>query len=165
MIGQLGNTVVVRLAYSDRDTVLEVLGAMHAQSMAMTDHHHVGLADVQRAIGVGDLFDTLMVTENLPMSARTGVTLAPGIELAGVDTDDGTQYPMNVVVLPGDGASEATGDEAGRILIRFGYQPGAFDAATVRDYSDRLRTLLREMIGHPHRAVSRLRLLEPAEEA
>ena len=99
------------------------------------------------------------------MSARTGVTLAPGIELAGVDTDDGTQYPMNVVVLPGDGASEATGDEAGRILIRFGYQPSAFDAATVREYSDRLRTLLREMISHPDRAVSRLRLLEPAEEA
>ncbi|WP_420791761.1 amino acid adenylation domain-containing protein [Actinomycetospora callitridis] len=153
MIGQFGNTVVVRLAYSDRDTVLEVLGGMHEQSMAMTDHHHVGLADVQRAVGVGDLFDTLMVTENLPMSARTGVTLAPGIELAGVDTDDGTQYPMNVVVLPEP-----------EIVIRFGYQ-GAFDAATVRDYSDRLRTLLREMISHPQRAVSRLRLLEPAEEA
>ena len=51
--------------------------------MAMTDHHHVGLADVQRTVGVGDLFDTLMVTENLPMSARTGVTLRRGSSWPG----------------------------------------------------------------------------------
>uniref|UniRef100_UPI0035A19849 amino acid adenylation domain-containing protein n=1 Tax=Actinomycetospora flava TaxID=3129232 RepID=UPI0035A19849 len=154
MIGQLGNTVVVRLAHRDGDTVEQVLAAMHEQSVAMTDHHHVGLAEVQRAVGVGDLFDTLLVTENLPMSARTGVTLAPGVQLDGVDTDDGTHYPLNVVVLPEP-----------RIVVRFGYQPRAFDDDAVRDIGDRLRTLLRDMVDHPGRAVSRLRLLEPEQEA
>ncbi|WP_373695075.1 amino acid adenylation domain-containing protein [Actinomycetospora aeridis] len=154
MIGQLGNTVVVRFRYRDADTVEHVLRAVHEQSVAMTDHHHVGLADVQRAAGVGDLFDTLFVTENLPMSARTGVTLAPGVVLDGVATDDGTHYPMNVVVLPEE-----------RILVRFGYQPRAFDEETVRRIGDRLRTLLRDMVDHPERPVARLRLLEPAREA
>lgn len=154
MIGQLGNTVVVRLTHRDRDTVDQVLAAMHEQSVAMTDHHHVGLAEIQRAVGVGDLFDTLLVTENLPMSARTGVTLAPGVELDGVDTADGTHYPLNVVVLPEP-----------RIVVRFGYQPRAFDDDAVRDIGDRLRVLLRDMVDHPDRAVSRLRLLEPEQEA
>ncbi|MDD7940431.1 amino acid adenylation domain-containing protein [Actinomycetospora lutea] len=154
MIGQLGNTVVVRLTHRDRDTAEQVLAAMHEQSVAMTDHHHAGLAEVQRAVGVGDLFDTLVVTENLPMSARTGVTLAPGVQLDGVDTDDGTHYPLNIVVLPEQ-----------RIVLRFGYQPSAFDDAAVRDIGERLRTLLRDMVDHPDRAVSRLRLLEPEQEA
>ncbi|MFC5141511.1 amino acid adenylation domain-containing protein [Actinomycetospora rhizophila] len=154
MIGQLGSTVVVRLTHRDRDTVDQVLAAMHEQSVAMTDHHHVGLAEVHRAVGVGDLFDTLFVTENLPRSARTGVTLAPGVQLDGVDTDDGTHYPLNVVVLPEP-----------RIVIRFGYQRHAFDDDAVRDIGDRLRTLLRDMVDHPDRAVSRLRLLEPEQEA
>ncbi|GAA4918265.1 amino acid adenylation domain-containing protein [Actinomycetospora succinea] len=154
MIGQLSNTVVVRLAHRDGDTVERVLAAMHEQSIAMTDHHHVGLADVQRAAGVGDLFDTLLVTENLPMSARTGVTLAPGVELDGVDTDDGTHYPLNIVVLPEPS-----------LVIRFGYQRHVFDDDTVRDLGDRLRTLLRDMVDHPEQAVSRLRLLEPEQEA
>ena len=154
MIGQLGNTVVVRLEHRDGDTVLQVLDAMHEQSIAMTDHHHVGLAEVHRAVGVGDLFDTLLVTENLPMSARSGVTLAPGVQLDGVDTDDGTHYPLNVVVLPEP-----------RIVIRFGYQRHVFDDEAVRDIGERLRTLLRDMVDHPGRAVSRLSLLEPEQEA
>ena len=42
-------------------------------------HQHVGLAEIQQAAGLGDLFDTLVVFENYPVdrecaggSRRTG---------------------------------------------------------------------------------------------
>ncbi|MDN5915561.1 MAG: amino acid adenylation domain-containing protein, partial [Pseudonocardia sp.] len=152
MIGQLGNTIVVRVRHEMTDTAGDVLDAVHAQSVAMSEHHHVGLADVQRAVGAGDLFDTLLVTENLPSSARTGVTLAPGVELDGVDATDGTHYPFNLVVLP---------DES--IVLRVGYRPSVLDEARVRSYLRWMATLVADMVRHPDRPVARLRMLDPDE--
>ena len=85
---------------------------MHAQSVALADHHHVGLPDIQRAVGVGELFDTMLVMENFPLSSRQRTTLAPGLDLAGVDIIDATHYPLTVIVIPGD-----------EIVVGLGYQP------------------------------------------
>ena len=40
--------------------------ALQEQQAALLPHQHVGLADVQRAAGLGELFDTLLVFENYP---------------------------------------------------------------------------------------------------
>ncbi|WP_093275179.1 non-ribosomal peptide synthetase [Saccharopolyspora shandongensis] len=152
MIGQLGNTIPVRVRHAAGDTAARLLADVHERSVVLADHHHVGLPEIQRAVGAGELFDTMLVMENFPLSSRQRTPLAPGLELAGVDITDATHYPLTVVVIPED-----------EIVIGLGYQSRAFDEATVRDYGRWLLALLRELVADPDRPVNRLPMLEPAE--
>jgi amino acid adenylation domain-containing protein/non-ribosomal peptide synthase protein (TIGR01720 family) len=154
MIGQLGTTIPVRVAFAPADTAAGLLARVHAENARLTEHHHVGLPGIQRAAGVGDLFDTMLVMENFPLSSRDRATLAPGLDLAGVDITDATHYPLTVIVLPGE-----------EFTFGLGYQPHAFDEPSVRAYGRWLAALLREIVDFPRRPVARLRALGPDEEA
>ncbi len=156
MIGQLGTTIPVRVSHAPHETVAQVLGDVHSRSLALAEHHHVGLPDIQRAAGVGELFDTMLVMENFPAADRRGRPggAGAGPELAGVDITDATHYPLTLVVLPGE-----------EILLGLGYQPHVFAADTVRAYGRWLHTLLRAMVDDPARPVARLPLLDEAERA
>ncbi|MFF5337254.1 amino acid adenylation domain-containing protein [Streptomyces sp. NPDC013181] len=154
MIGQLGTTVPVRVRYDAHRTVTEVLAQVHAESVALADHHHVGLPGIQRAAGIGELFDTMLVMENFPLSSRTRTPLAPGLDLTGVDITDATHYALTVIVIPGDA-----------ITIGLGYQPRAFDGDTVRDHGRRLLHLLREITDDPDRPALVLPAVDADERA
>ncbi|NEC66562.1 non-ribosomal peptide synthetase [Streptomyces sp. SID9727] len=154
MIGQLGTTVPVRVRYTPDRTVTEVMAQVHAESVVLAEHHHVGLPGIQRAAGIGELFDTMLVMENFPLSSRTRTPLAPGLDLTGVDITDATHYALTVIVIPGD-----------EITVGLGYQPGAFDRDTVRDYGRWLRNLLHEITEDPDRAAVALPALDAGERA
>ncbi|MEU1150727.1 amino acid adenylation domain-containing protein [Streptomyces sp. NPDC005863] len=152
MIGQLGTTIPVRVRHTQDQTARDLMAQVHAESVALAEHHHVGLPEIQRAVGVGELFDTMLVMENFPLSSRKRTPLAPGLDLAGVDITDATHYALTVIVIPDD-----------EITIGLGYQPRAFDAATVRDHGRRLHTLLRELVADPARPALRLPTLDADE--
>ncbi|MYY05620.1 MULTISPECIES: non-ribosomal peptide synthetase [unclassified Streptomyces] len=154
MIGQLGTTVPVRVRYTQDRTVRDLLAEVHAESVALGEHHHVGLPGIQRAAGIGELFDTMLVMENFPLSSRTRTPLAPGLDLTGVDITDATHYALTVIVIPGD-----------EITIGLGYQPRAFERETVRDYGRWLRNLLREITEDPARPALALPALDADERA
>ncbi|MFC9255606.1 amino acid adenylation domain-containing protein, partial [Amycolatopsis thailandensis] len=153
MIGQLGSTIPVRVRFDAADTASTVLERVHTESVRLTDHHHTGLPDIQRAAGVGDLFDTMLVMENFPLSSRARTSLAPGLDLVGVDITDATHYPLTVIVLPGD-----------EFTVGLGYQPQAFTRDEAESYGRWLRAVLHEIVADPARPVSRLRALDADEE-
>ena len=66
-------------------------------------HQHVGLAEIQQAAGLGELFDTLMVFENYPVD-RAGLAAArpTGCGSAQVGGRDATHYPLALIVRPGE---------------------------------------------------------------
>ncbi|MEU1214517.1 amino acid adenylation domain-containing protein [Streptomyces sp. NPDC005790] len=152
MIGQLGTTIPVRVRHTRDTTARDLMAQVHTESVALAEHHHVGLPEIQRATGIGELFDTMLVMENFPLSSRNRTPLAPGLDLAGVDITDATHYALTVIVIPGDD-----------ITIGLGYQPRAFDASTVRDYGRWLHHLLREIVDDPARPAVRLPALDPGE--
>ncbi|MBB6174389.1 amino acid adenylation domain-containing protein/non-ribosomal peptide synthase protein (TIGR01720 family) [Nocardiopsis mwathae] len=152
MIGQLGTTIPVRVRHARDETAGDLMARVHAESVALTDHHYVGLPAIQRAVGVGELFDTMLVMENFPLSSRKRTPLAPGLDLAGVDITDATHYALTVIVIPDD-----------EITIGLGFQPGAFAEATVRDYGRWLRNILREIVDDPRRPAIGLPVLDQDE--
>ncbi|WP_445398072.1 amino acid adenylation domain-containing protein [Streptomyces sp. LE64] len=154
MIGQLGTTIPVRVRHAPDTTARDLMAQVHAESVALAEHHYVGLPDIQRAVGIGDLFDTMLVMENFPLSSRKRTPLAPGLDLAGVEITDATHYPLTVIVIPDDA-----------ITIGLGYQPRAFTRATVRDYGRWLHHLLREIVADPTRPAVRIPALDPDERA
>ncbi|MFD0021178.1 amino acid adenylation domain-containing protein [Streptomyces sp. NPDC058382] len=154
MIGQLGTTIPVRVRHTQDETARDLMARVHAESVALAEHHHTGLPGIQRAVGVGELFDTMLVMENFPLSSRKRTPLTRGLDLAGVDITDATHYALTVIVIPDD-----------EITIGLGYQPRAFDASTVRDYGRWLHNLLREIVEDPSRPALRLPALDADERA
>ncbi|MEU0298311.1 amino acid adenylation domain-containing protein [Streptomyces sp. NPDC006175] len=154
MIGQLGTTIPVRVRHGRDMTARQLMAQVHTESVALAEHHHIGLPEIQRATGIGELFDTMLVMENFPLSSRKRTPLAPGLDLAGVDITDATHYALTVIVIPDD-----------EITIGLGYQPRAFEASAVRDYGRWLRNLLREIVDDPARPAIRLPALDTDERA
>ncbi|WP_158079319.1 condensation domain-containing protein [Actinomadura sp. CNU-125] len=77
MVGLLFNTVPVRVRAAPADPLTAVLRRVQAEQSELFDHTFVALADVQRATGLGTLFDTLFVFQNFPGMRPTGASARP----------------------------------------------------------------------------------------
>ncbi|MGZ9827816.1 amino acid adenylation domain-containing protein [Tsukamurella ocularis] len=152
MVGQLGESIVIRVRATPEQPVGEVLADVHRRALALSDHHHLGLVEITRAAGLGELFDTMVVTENFPLSDRSVQPVEPGLDLTGVDITDATHYPLTVVVLPGE-----------RLTLGLGYRTDLLGAETVRAYGRWLTEVLRALIAAPDTPVGAIGTL-PADE-
>ncbi|MGW4348130.1 amino acid adenylation domain-containing protein [Streptomyces sp. NPDC004690] len=152
MIGQLGTTIPVRVRHTQDRTARDLMTRVHDESVALAEHHWLGLPEIQRLAGAGELFDTMLVMENFPLSDRARTPIGPGLDLAAVDITDATHYALTVIVLPGE-----------EITLGLGYQPGAFTEQQVRDYGRWLRHLLQEIVDNPERPAAALPALDAGE--
>ncbi|MEU2880583.1 amino acid adenylation domain-containing protein, partial [Streptomyces sp. NPDC007070] len=152
MIGQLGTTIPVRVRHTQDRTARDLMTRVHEESVALAEHHWLGLPEIQRLAGAGELFDTMLVMENFPLSDRARTPVGPGLDLAAVDITDATHYALTVIVLPGE-----------EITLGLGYQPGAFTEQRVRDYGRWLRHLLQEIVDNPERPAAALPALDAGE--
>ena len=57
-------------------------GVQESQSRLLA-HQHVGLAEIQRVAGAGELFDTLMVFENYPVERAAPTGGGAGVRVPG----------------------------------------------------------------------------------
>ncbi|HEY2062631.1 MAG TPA: amino acid adenylation domain-containing protein [Amycolatopsis sp.] len=100
MLGLFINTVPVRVRFDPAEPLGAVLDRVQEEQSALLAHQHVGLADIQREAGLGELFDTLMVFESYP-----GADDEPdddGLRAEIVDHRDSTHYPLTWAVEPGE---------------------------------------------------------------
>ncbi|GLW93516.1 non-ribosomal peptide synthetase [Actinokineospora globicatena] len=100
MIGLFINTLPVRVRLDPAESVASLLTRVQAEQAALLDHQHVGLSDIQRAVGVGELFDTLTVFESFPIdtAALDRAETAAGFQVSGVTGADATHYPITLTV-------------------------------------------------------------------
>jgi len=63
MVGLFINTVPVRVRLNAGEKLSGLWSTIQQGQSELLGHQHLGLADIQRAAGLGHLFDTLMVFE------------------------------------------------------------------------------------------------------
>ncbi|MEU8827138.1 non-ribosomal peptide synthase/polyketide synthase [Streptomyces sp. NPDC048636] len=95
-----------------------------------------------------NLFDSIVVFENYPVGGD--LAAAHGLALRELDGVETTNYPLNLVVYPGE-----------ELTLRLGYDPALFDPATVERMAEYLSVLLAGMAESPDRAPARLPMLTP----
>ncbi|MGA5207436.1 amino acid adenylation domain-containing protein [Streptomyces variegatus] len=143
MVGLFINIVPVRVRVAPERSLSELVGEVQRAQSALTAHHHLGLSDIQRAAGVPELFDTMMVFENYPWDEpaqdgapgpATEVRVAPALERGR----DATHYPLTLVAAPGR-----------RLYLRLDYREDLFDRATAQALLDRLRLVLTAVAEDP----------------
>ncbi|TCO62645.1 non-ribosomal peptide synthase protein (TIGR01720 family)/amino acid adenylation domain-containing protein [Actinocrispum wychmicini] len=100
MIGLLANTLPVRVRTRPDETVGDALRRLQDEQSNLLDHQHIGLADLQRIVGVTDFFDTLVAFENYPVDTELtdGEITFGGLHMLGAG-----HFPLTMLVLPGDG--------------------------------------------------------------
>ncbi|MGP5700548.1 condensation domain-containing protein [Glutamicibacter arilaitensis] len=77
-----------------------LLGAAHAAGRWIVESAGVPLSKITGALGVGTLFDTLLVVENYPQTEGNTPDGAP--RLGEIHSQDATEYPLSVSVSVGE---------------------------------------------------------------
>ena len=147
MVGLFINTqpVPVRLDPGARPAAF--LAGLQAQQAQLLAQQHVGLARIQRAIGLTDLFDTLVVFESYP---RTTVDAGPGLTVRGGIPRDATHYPVTLIAAPD-----------GTLVVK--YQSGRVDAGLAHTLADGLTAVLAAFAADvPLRDIDPVPVAEPA---
>ncbi|GAA3968819.1 non-ribosomal peptide synthetase [Gordonia caeni] len=120
MVGLFINTVPTRIRIDGPGTVADACRDLQRTSARLRDLGHVGLADIARATGTGNLFDTLFVFENAPLGTATApVSAADGARFLPLAMESLAHYPLTVAAYLLDGElvvmTESVADALGGI--------------------------------------------------
>ncbi|WP_197081938.1 non-ribosomal peptide synthase/polyketide synthase, partial [Silvibacterium bohemicum] len=150
MIGLFINTLPLRIKLSAQEKLSDLWSQIQESQAGLLAHQHVGLAEIQRALGVGELFDTLLVFENYPMDTSQVAQRVDGLRATGLTGKDATHYPLTLIVAP-----------FSELLLRLDYQPDLVGDGTA--IGERLVRLLTAAVESSEQALSALGQLSVEE--
>ncbi|MEU9453923.1 amino acid adenylation domain-containing protein [Streptomyces sp. NPDC048277] len=126
MVGLLINTVPLRVRRVPGEPVPATLARVQEEQLEMFPHRHLGLTEVQRLAGAGELFDTYYVFQNYPdppdQDGRADGPDALRVTERTHSAKGVSHFPLGITVIPGE-----------RIEILFGHHPGLFDDARMAE--------------------------------
>ncbi|MBT3149522.1 amino acid adenylation domain-containing protein [Streptomyces sp. CHD11] len=153
-VGLFINTVPVRVRLTPGESLTGLLRRLQDEHAALLDHQHLGLADIQRTAGGGELFDTLVVFENQPGTGPAAGEDPDTLHVTGVEVVDTVHYPLALIIEP---------EDDGRMRLRFRYDAARLGRPAVTGLADRFTGLVRTLMSDPGRTVARTALLSPRE--
>nr|WP_254696144.1 non-ribosomal peptide synthetase [Lysobacter enzymogenes] len=154
MVGLLINTLPLRLRLQAAEPLRDLLRRLQQQQSALLEHSHLGLSEIQRVAGLGELFDTLMVYESYPIDEAGLQTQSQQLSVGfhshhGGDT---SHYPLGLSAVPGE-----------RIRLGFSYRSDVYAPAQVQRLADSYTRILEAFADQPQRPLAQLDVL-PAPE-
>ncbi|MCZ1007015.1 condensation domain-containing protein [Streptomyces lydicus] len=147
LVGLFINTVPLAVRLDPAESLDALAARLGREQSTLLDHHHVALGDIQRALGMGELFDTLLSFENYPLdlAAITAAAQDAGLALTGARVRDGSHYAISVVVEPGE-----------RMRLRVRHQPQLVSDRTALAAGAELLATLRAFAAAPATPLGRL---------
>ncbi|MEU9482478.1 amino acid adenylation domain-containing protein [Streptomyces decoyicus] len=155
MIGLFANTLPVRVRLDPVEPLTGMLARLQEDQTRLMACQHVGLANIQRMLDAGELFDTTTVFDNLPTEDAAAAGLAHGsggLRVAASRSYGVTHYPLNFMVMPGN-----------PLRLRLDHQADLLDRETAEAIMGRVVRVLRAAVADPGRRIGALEILAPAE--
>ncbi|WP_430738976.1 amino acid adenylation domain-containing protein [Streptomyces aureocirculatus] len=153
IVGMFLNTLPVRVPYAPGDSVAQMLTGLQERQATLFEHHHHGLAEIQRAAGLPALFDSLIGFESFPLD-REGIgeaSAAAGITVTGIRSFTASHFPVAVFVYP-DGAY---------LRLSLQYQHHLFSREQAQEMADLYGRVLQQVAADPGTRLSDM-AAEPA---
>jgi amino acid adenylation domain-containing protein/non-ribosomal peptide synthase protein (TIGR01720 family) len=150
MVGLFINTVPVRIQFRPGEPLAATLTRLQDQQARLMPHQHLGLVDIQRLAGLGELFDTLVVFENYPFDDLTEPV--PGLRLTSTTGQDVTHYPLSLTVVPDR-----------RLSFSLEHRPDVLDASAAQVLAARLVRVFEAIAADMDQPVGRVEILEAEE--
>ncbi|MBO4259411.1 condensation domain-containing protein, partial [Streptomyces griseorubiginosus] len=154
MVGLFINTLPSRIRLRAAEPLADLVARVQHEQAALTPHQHLGLAEIQRVAGHGELFDTSMVFQNYPVnrSGTAGTGIGAAISLAPGKNREATHYPLLLIASARD-----------TMTFRLSHRPDVFDEAAAQRILDRFVRVLRAIVADPDQPVGRLDVLTEEE--
>ncbi|MFK3721581.1 non-ribosomal peptide synthase/polyketide synthase [Pseudomonas fulva] len=155
-IGLFINTLPVVAQPEPQLALAGWLQTVQGINLALRDHEHSALSDVQRWAGQGGdgLFDTLLVFENYPVSEALQQGGVSDLHFGDVHSHEQNNYPLTLSV--------STGAD---LLLHYSYDAAQFDAERIAQVAGQLAHLLAQMAdGSPQRCLGDLTLLDDGRQ-
>ncbi|GFJ83607.1 hypothetical protein Phou_077870 [Phytohabitans houttuyneae] len=137
IVGIFINTLPVRVAVRPGAGLGDWLREIQAAQAEARRYDHVSLAQLAAWADLrGGLFDSLVVFENYPINDETAA--AHGLRVSELAAFETTNYPLTVVVSPGE-----------RLGVELGADPDLFDESTVERLAGQLLRALAAFLDEP----------------
>ncbi|MEU1518477.1 amino acid adenylation domain-containing protein [Streptomyces sp. NPDC005811] len=156
-VGLFINTVPVRVRLDPAESLGALVERLQEEQAALLPHHHLGLADIQRTAGLGDLFDTAVVFENAPFDEESLDRTFGGVRVALLEdtaTTGTMHYPLSLVAVPGR-----------RLRLDLSHQPGVVDTAAAHGLARTLTRILGALAATPDLPVGGVGALDTEDRA
>ncbi|MGW2374842.1 amino acid adenylation domain-containing protein [Kitasatospora sp. NPDC001683] len=144
MVGMFINTVPVRVRLDGGLPVLELLQDLQRRQSELSEHQYMGLSEIQKAVGPGAAFDTIMMVENYPRDAA-GLGDDGGVTISSALTRTGTGYPLTMSASPGE-----------RLQIRVSFRPDRIEEKTAVEVAGQVVRVIERLLAEPSLPVGRL---------
>lgn len=155
MVGAFLHTLPVRAALDPAEPFEEMLAALQDRQLGLEEHQHLGLAEVQQGVGIGELFDTVVSFHNYPAGALDAIgSYVPGLTMLDWKARVIAEYPLAVGVFP-------TGGQGLRVEAQ--YRPDVFDGARAEVFVDRFARVLEQLADAPDTPLGRVDTLTGGE--
>ncbi|MFO1417388.1 MAG: amino acid adenylation domain-containing protein [Methylotetracoccus sp.] len=144
MVGLFINTLPLRVIVRPAMPMNDWLQALQAQNIAMREYEHASLRQIAAWSAVADrreLFDTLMVYENFPLSSALEVGFDQ-LRVSDVVVKDQTTYPITLGVVPSESFE-----------ITLAYESSCVSEMLASSVMTRLVEIVRDFIAAPGQAL------------
>ena len=149
-LGLFINTLPVINRLQPTITVEQWVTELQGRNLALREHEHTALYDVQRLAGVAadGLFDTLLVFENYPVSEALREGAPAGLRFIDTHIHEQTNYPLTLAI--GLGA---------QLSVHYSYDRSSFSDRDIEQIAGHFANLLHAIIQKPQRLISELPML------
>ncbi|MBO9203417.1 MULTISPECIES: non-ribosomal peptide synthetase, partial [Niastella] len=152
-VGMYINTLPLRMRFNKDQSVKQWLQQLQAEQLESRRYQYSGLHEIQSYTGVrGDLFDTIMVFENYPVS---GVLSSRkwALDVQSAQFHERTNYPLTVVITEGEG-----------IEIQFKYNASLLQKQYILQIREQFEHILQQVISSTAVQIDDIRFLSPVQE-
>jgi non-ribosomal peptide synthetase component F len=161
LIGFFVNTLVLRAKFDEDPSFTDLLAQVRTTCLDAYMHQDVPFEKLveelqpERSLSHTPLFQVMFVLQNMLKEPAGSNAAASGLQLEVVESENRTaKFDLTLVM-------EEVGDE---LAAGLEYNTDLFDASTMERLLEQFEHLLMNIVNQPDLAVSRLELLNPAEE-
>ncbi|WP_407310824.1 amino acid adenylation domain-containing protein [Pseudomonas sp. nanlin1] len=153
-LGLFINTLPISLAPRPEQPVQALLQEVQAHNLALREHEHTPLYDIQRWVGrPGEaLFDSLLVFENYPVAQALQEAAPAGLLFSHISYHDQTNYPLTLVI-----------SQEGSLAVHYRYDRRHWQEAAIAQVAGHFANLLEALADDANACVGRLPLHHPGE--
>ncbi|MEO7585214.1 MAG: amino acid adenylation domain-containing protein, partial [Ferruginibacter sp.] len=152
-VGMYINTLPLHSNLAGKEGIVEWLEGLQDEQVSSRQYQYTPLQDIQAWTGIsGDLFDSLMIVENYPVSKMIA-TGKWNLEVSNININEQTNYPLTIFIAIAE-----------KISIRFSYNAELLKEEFVQEISGHFEHVLLQLIKNKDARLSDIEIVTTKEK-